>query len=62
MKTKFKMVGKGETKVQIEVLIDTHRDTLFRNEVRQKKASLQNEIHGVLRRFGYDVSEIRIVR
>ncbi len=62
MKTKFKMTGKCETKVQIEVVFDSGTSMLVRDEVRHKRARLQNEIHEVLRRFGYDVSEIRLQR
>lgn len=60
MKQNFKMFGKSETKVRIQVQIESPKYILTRGEVSQKKTHLQNEIHRVLRDFGYDVKEIQI--
>lgn len=60
MKQVFKMSGKSETKVAIQVQIDSPKYVLTRQEVSNKRAELQNAIHKVLRDFGYDVKQIRL--
>lgn len=62
MRMKFKMSGNSEVKVKAEIVIEAPRYTLTRDEVRRKKEELQNELHKVLRDFGYDISEIRLIK
>lgn len=59
MKTKFKIQGKEESVVTIEVSFDSKKSGLTRWEILRKKRELQNEIHAVLRNFGFDIASIK---
>lgn len=58
MVTKFVIRGKGETSVEAVIKVKSTRQVLTRGEVMRKRRNLENEIHAVLCRFGFDVSEI----
>lgn len=59
MKTKFKMTGNDETKIEIEVSITSSRYVLTRDEAMGLKEAMKNRIHGVLREMDYDVGQIK---
>lgn len=59
MKRSFEVSGNSDVRVKIRVQIKSSRYSLTRYEVANKKAQLQNDIHRVLRNFGYDVKEIQ---
>lgn len=61
MKTKFKMIGKDEVSISIELQLEANRFVLTRDEFFIEKQELQNDVHRLLRDLGYDVSQIYIV-
>lgn len=62
MKTQFKISGVDETEVSIAVSVNSSKYVLTRDEVKRLKEKLRNEMHDVLRRQGYDVSQIKSVK
>lgn len=62
MKTTFKMVAKDGSKTTIDVKFEASRFDLTRGEVIAKKEALKNKMHTLLREFGYNTSEISVVK
>lgn len=63
MKRKFKFVGNAESKITIEVTIDTKFNPIVRRgEVADYTDRMKNKVHAMLRDSGYDVSQIKEVK
>lgn len=62
MKQKFKYIGYDETKITVEVSIESSFHVLTKDEQIKLRKRLENYTHQMLRDHGYDVSEIKKVR
>lgn len=57
-KMKFKLQGTAETRVKVQVEIESPRCVLTRNELKTRKSRLANATFKMLTDFGYDVDQI----